>query len=103
MKSNETQIKMEVQPKKNLLMRSDEFNMLLLLIKGLQGKRPKHACWIIQKILKTQKYTEGTSQCEMDSIQMPNFRIKKLHYKLFGDNPKVPSRKVSCNNPGLPK
>ncbi|XP_060211711.1 uncharacterized protein LOC132639268 [Lycium barbarum] len=67
----------------------------------LWGKKPKQACWIIQKVLKAQKYMAGLTEANL--IQMPSFSIKNVYHKMLGTHTKVPWRKLMCNNPGSPK
>ncbi|XP_060202917.1 uncharacterized protein LOC132631352 [Lycium barbarum] len=70
---------------------------------SLWGKRPKQASWIVQKVLKVQQYIETAGMDETELVNIQSFSIKKMYLKLLGDHPKVSWRRVTCNNPGLPK
>ncbi|XP_059310242.1 uncharacterized protein LOC132061438 [Lycium ferocissimum] len=62
-----------------------------------------NASWIVRKILKGKQYLQAAGFQEQDLMQMDTFSIKKIYMQLRGSFPKVPWRKVVCNNYGSAK
>nr|XP_016491957.1 PREDICTED: uncharacterized protein LOC107811523 [Nicotiana tabacum] len=61
----------------------------------------QQAFWCLSKITTAGKYVTQAGMTMNELINMEHFSIKNMYQKLRGDYPKVPRRRISCNNIGI--
>lgn len=61
------------------------------------------ASWLLKKIINASKYVTQVGLSMSELLSMDQFSIRHMYHKLRGEYPKVPWRRLVCNNYGAPK
>ncbi|XP_070050304.1 uncharacterized protein [Nicotiana tomentosiformis] len=70
---------------------------------SIWGTKIVHASWMVQKIFKAKVVFEQASLTEDAVAKMSTYSIKKIYGLIRGEYPKIPWRRLLCNNAGVPK